>query len=218
MFTLHWLYLENEVWLDSNAGWLAVVNHSTKFGMVERFPYFADQEYPGKASVIFYKNGAALEVDEKGMPVLRSNHPEDTPYYMEAEINSPMKRLEPGASYALDTWWYPVRATKDLKVVTAAGTVERPLTARFHDDRLLLSGSFGVFFSGKLSAHVFDIHGAESSNVELQSVDPLQAVELNQTIRVSPGATRVVIHLRDEEGVDRGSLVEAEITPVRKDS
>jgi hypothetical protein len=218
MFTLHWLYLENEVWLDSDAGWLAVVDDSAKYGMIERFQYFADQEYPGKASVIFYKNGAALELDDQGIPVLRSNHPDEAPYYMEAEINSPMQRLEPGASYGFDTSWCPVRASKNLKAITSAGTVERPLIASIQADGLHLSGYFGVFLPGKLSAHVFDMHGAESVVVDLQSVDPLQSVELNRTISVPTGATRVAIHLSDEQGVDRGSLGEAEITTLRKDS
>lgn len=218
LFTLHWLYLENEVWLDSNAGWLGVVDDSTKYGMIERFRYFADQEYPGRASVIFYKNGAALELDDKGMPLLRSNHPGEDPYYMEAEINSPMKRLDPGCSYDFDTWWFPVRASKELKAVTPAGAVLHPLIASISADRLQLSGSFGVFFAGKLDAHIFDTHGTENNVVELESVDPLHAVELNQTIRVSPGATRVAIHLTDENGIDRGSLGEAEISTLRKDS
>ena len=218
MFQLHWLYLENEVWLDSDSGWLAVVDDSTKYGMIERFQYFVEQEYPGKASVIFYKNGAALELDENGVPALRSNHPEEAPYYMEAEINSPMRRLDPGASYALDTWWFPVRVGRGLTSVTRVGVVERALTASLQTDHLQLSGSFGVFFPGKLDAHVFDLHGVESNVVELENVDPLQAVELNQTISVLPGATRVAIHLRDEKGVDRGSLGEAEVTKLKKDS
>ena len=218
MFSLHWLYLENEVWLDSRAGWIAVVDDSAKYGIVERFQYFAGEEYPGKASVIFYKNGAALELDDTGMPALRSNHPDEAPYYMEAEINSPMRRLNPGASYALDTWWFPVRASKELKTVTLAGIVEHPLAASLSADRLRLSGTFGVFFVGKLNAHIFDLHGVESNVVEVENVDPLQPVELNKTISASPGATRVTIHLNDEQGIDRGSLGEAEIMIVRKDS
>ena len=216
IFTLHWLYLENEVWLDSDAGWLAVVDDSTRYGMIERFQYLAGEEYPGQASVIFYKNGAALELDDKGLPALRSNNPEEAPYYMEAEINTPMRHLDPGASYALDTWWFPVRTSKDLRAVTAGGVVDHPLVASLRADRLQLLGSFGVFFAGKLYGHVSDLHGAEINVVELQSVDPLNAVELNQTISVSPEATRVSIHLHDEQGLDHGSLVETEITKLRK--
>ena len=62
------------------------------------------------------------------------------------------------------------------------------------------------------------MQGAESNVIELESVDPVRAVELNQTIRVSPRATRVAIHLSDDQGVDRGSLSESEITKLGKDS
>jgi hypothetical protein len=75
-----------------------------------------------------------------------------------------------------------------------------------------------VFFAGKLNAHIFDMHGVESNVVEVRSVDPLQPVELNETIAVSPEATRVAIHLNDEKGNDRGILDEAVITKLGKDS
>jgi len=79
LFLLHWQYLENEVWLDSTAGWLAVADNSTRYAMIERFQYIPGADYPGKASVIFYKNGAALEIDDKGLPHLRSYTPEEAP-------------------------------------------------------------------------------------------------------------------------------------------
>ena len=215
-FTLHWLYLENEVWLDSNAGWIAVVDNSARYGMIERFQWAAGLEYPGKASVIFYKNGAALALDDKGAPILRSASPEEAPYYMEAEINSPMVHLEAGASYALDTEWFPVRLGKDLKAVTAAGVIERPLAAAMSADGVRLSGVFDVFFPGKLRVTVLDGQGAQN-DVEIESVDPLKTVELDRTIRVSSQATRVTIHLNDEHGIDLGSLGEAKITRLGKD-
>jgi hypothetical protein len=218
LFTLHWLYLENEVWLDSDAGWLAVVDDAAKYGMIERFQYVPNADYPGKASVIFYKNGAALELDENGMPALRSANWQDTPYYMEAEINSPMIGLDPGASYAMDTQWFPVRAGKELRAVTSAGLVGRPLTASLSSKGLYISGIFGVFFPGTLSAHVFDLRGVEIAVVELQAVDPLNAVELNQTMKVAEAADRVSIHLNDQQGVDRGSLGDAKITKVETTS
>jgi hypothetical protein len=75
-----------------------------------------------------------------------------------------------------------------------------------------------VFFPGHLRAHVFDQHGVERSVVELESVDPLEAVELKRTIKVSSEATRIVIHLHDERGVDLGSLGEANIAKPERDS
>jgi hypothetical protein len=218
LFTLHWLYLENEVWLDADAGWIAVVDDVARYGMVERFQYVSGAEYPGKATVIFYKNGAALELDENGMPKLRSANWQQAPYYMEAELNSPMIKLEPGASYATETRWFPVRAGKELRTVTPAGVVLRTLSASMTAEGVRVSGSFGVFFSGKLVAHVSDLRGLEIAAADLQPVDPQTSVELQQTIKAPTGAFRVSIHLEDEHGVDCGSLGETEIRRLTKGS
>ena len=58
----------------------------------------------------------------------------------------------------------------------------------------------------------------ESNLTELQYGDPLQAVELDQTIGVPPGAGRGSIHLNDQHGLNRGSLGEAKIAKAQKDS
>jgi hypothetical protein len=218
LFKLHWLYLENEVWLDSDAGWIAVVDNATKYAMIERFQYSPTAEYPGKASVIFYKNGAALELNKDGMPTLRSTNWQDAPYYMEAEINSPMIKLDPGVSYAMDTNWFPARAEGEPKSVTSAGVVCQPLVASLKPKGLQVSGVFAVFFPGTLRAHVLDPRGAEIAVVELQPVDPSSPVKLNQTISVAEPADRVSVHLNDQQGVDRGSLGEAKITKPEKTS
>jgi len=212
LFRLHWMYLQNEVWLDSAAGWIAVVDDSTKYAMIEQFGYERGLEYPGKASVIFYKNGAALQLDDSGMPILRSANPEQAPYYMEAELNSPMISLSPGSSYAMDTQWFPVRAGKDLKAVNAAGAMEQPLSVSMTPHGLHLSGEFGVFFPGKLTARVTDAGGSELGVVSLQSVDPLKEARLDQTFTVAANAYAISVHLVDESGIDRGTLGEAKIS------
>src|SRR5438132_5639248 len=113
--------------------------------MVERFPHFEGAEYPGKATVIFYKNGPALELDDKGIPYFTPANPEDPLHYMEAEVNSPMVRLEPGETYALDTHWFPTRMGKEFKTVMDAGVVGSSLTVSSTDSGILLTGIFGVF-------------------------------------------------------------------------
>jgi hypothetical protein len=211
LFKLHWAYLENEVWLDSTAGWLAVVDGDSQFAMVERFQYAKGAEYPGRASLIFYKNGAAMELNENGMPVLRSTDLGSAPYYMEAEINSPMITLQPGESYAMDTNWWPTRADNPLHDVTSAGVILSPLAVSPSGNSLTLSGSFGVFFPGKLRARYFDSSGAEQQTVDLQSVEPQTRVELQREISPPGRTARISIRLIDDQGVDRGSLGEATI-------
>ena len=112
LFCLHWLPLENEVWLDSNSGWLAVTDAAAGYGVIERFAYVQAGDYPGKATVIFYKNGSAVQIDDQGFPRLNSKSAENTPRYMEAELNSPIVPLAPGETYAMDTEWHPVRVPK----------------------------------------------------------------------------------------------------------
>jgi hypothetical protein len=217
LFKLHWSYLENEVWLDTTAGWLAVIDGASQFAMVERFPYHEGAEYPGKASTIFYKNGAALELNQTGMPVLRATHVESTPYYMEAEINSPMIELQPDETYALDTSWLPTRANGELRDITSAGVIMTPLFVTPSVNGLLLSGSFGVFFPGQLQAHLVDARDGEQQGVkiDIESVAPQTRVDLRREIRLQGQPVRVSIHLVDDQGVDRGSLGEVAIPAAR---
>ncbi len=212
LFTLHWLYLQSEVWVDSPYGWVAVVDDATHFAMVERFHFREGADYPGDATVIFYKNGPALELDDKGLPFITSSKPEDTLRYMEAELNSPMVRLDPGDTYAMDTEWFPTRMAGDFKTVTDAGVVGKYLTASFTANGIALSSLVGVYFPGKLEARLYDRRGVEAGVVRLQSVSPLDLVNLQQEIQASPATARVSIRLVDQRGYDRGSLGEAWVT------
>jgi hypothetical protein len=211
LFKLHWMYLENEVWLDSTAGWLAVVDGNSQFAMVERFQNVKGADYPGKATTIFYKNGAALELNDSGKPVLRFADVKSTPYYMEAEINSPMIELQPGDGYAMDTNWHPTRGDHQLRGVTSAGVILSPLVASASGNLLLISGTFGVFWPGKLTAQIIDAQGVERQTLEVQSVEPQTRAEVRHEVKLLQRSARVSIHLVDDQGVDRGSLGEAAI-------
>jgi hypothetical protein len=210
MFALRWLYLQSEVWIDSPAGWLAVVDGSSQFAIVERFHFDSTAEYPGKATVIFYKNGPAVELDEQGKAVIRRGS-DDAPFYLEAELNSPMIQLAPGESYMFNTEWFPTRIGSNFKTATDAGAVGRPLRLSLTGDGAKLSGTFGVFFTGWLVARPYDKQDRELAAVPLQPVDPTEIVNLNQEIKLQSSAEKVSVHLIDQHGVDRGSLGDAEV-------
>jgi hypothetical protein len=212
LFRLNWRYLENEVWLDSTAGWIALVDGATHYAMVEKTRYIEGANYPDKASVIFYKNGPTVQLNAQGMPYLTSKNLIETPYYMEAELNSPMAVLTPGETYTMDTYWFPSRMSPDLKTVTDAGLVGRPLVAKNSAGKLVLSGSFGVFFPGALKAYLYDKGGIETEEVSLQSVQPQNPVQLSQTITTTKSVARVSVHLIDSSGLDRGALGEVFVT------
>jgi len=211
LFTLHWSYLEGEVGIDSPAGWLAVVDGLSGYAMLERFRIDPRAEYPERASVIFYLSGPSLRLDSQGMPQMTSGKPPDTPYYMEAELNSPLVTLAPGESYGFDSEWFPTRLGRELVDATDAGVIGRRLGANQAVGGVHLSGSFGVFYSGQLVAHCYDSRGVHLGSSSLAAVSPLEPVALDQTVSAPADCARVSLHLVDERGSDRGTLGEVNV-------
>jgi hypothetical protein len=210
LFAVHYVHMAAELWLDSTEGWLAVVDGSSRYAMVERFQYEEKRTYPGKASVIFWTNGPELRLND-GIPSL-STDADAGPYYLEAEINSPMCKLRPGEACDFETEWFPTRSGDEFHGVTDAGILIRPLRANaLENGKIKLSGSFGVFFSGRLVARFYDAHGRSLGTRPVVDVSPAEPVSLDEEI-VPPGKPgRLSLHLEDEHGVDRGSLQEVRV-------
>ena len=213
LFRLHWKYIESEVWLDSDQGWIALVDGATRYAMIEKTRYFSGADYPSKASVIFYKNGPTVQMDAEGKPRISPGDLEKIPYYMEAELNSPMVTLGPGETSTFDTAWFPSRSTHKVSTVTDAGIVGTPLSVKVSAGKLELSGTFGVFFPGQLKALFYGDGGAQSGESILQVVRPQELVELHKSIDLTSKVKRVSIHVIDDKGTDRGALGEVSTVP-----
>jgi len=212
LFAVHYVHMAAELWLDSRNGWLAVVDGNTKYAMVERFRFQPNQPYPGKASVIFWTNGSGLQLRSDGEPVLSSEEG-NPPFYMEAELNSPLCRLRPGESCDFETEWFPTRAAgSDLREVSEAGILLTALQARLDAGKIKLTGSLGVFFPGRLVARLYDQHGASLGTVPVIDVNPTEPTLLQAEIPADPKTKRLSIHLIDVNGVDRGSLEEVPLS------
>jgi hypothetical protein len=210
LFNVHYVHMAAELWIDSPGGWLAVVDGSSKYAMVERFEYEPMKEYPGKASVIFWTNGPALNLSRDGIASMPPD-PDAGPYYLEAELNSRMCKLPAGESCTFETEWFPTRAGEEFHGVTDAGILIKPLHAMWESDKIRLSGSFGVFFAGHLVARFYDEHGSFIEAVPVSDVSPTEAVTLDNTFAPPGTPDRVSLHLLDENGLDRGSLNEVKI-------
>ena len=178
--------------------------------MVEKFRYQPAAEYPGKASVIFYKNGPSVEMNDRGRPEIRI-HPDDAPFYMETEINSPMAKLAPGETYAMDTNWFPARAGKEFTGVAEAGIVAEPLQAERTTTGVRILGSFGVFFPGKVVAEFLGANGSPLGSAPLGSADPVEMLRLNQEVQAPAGTVRVKVSLSGESGKNLGVLGETTV-------
>ena len=179
--------------------------------MVERFQFEESRYYPGKASIIFWTNGPELKLDADGRVSL-SGDEDGAPYYLEAEINSPLCRLRPGETCNFETEWFPTRAESEFHGVTDAGIIVRPLRAtRLENGKIGLSGAFGVFFAGRLVAHFYNEHGAELDSLPVTDVEPVELVSLETEIARPQKPARVSLHLEDWNGLDRGSLQEVQV-------
>lgn len=211
LFTVHYVHMAAELWLDSTDGWLAVVDGKSQYAMVERFQYDASKSYPGKASVIFWTNGPEVRVNAEGTPSL-SGDQDASPFYLEAELNSPMCRLRAGESCSFETQWYPTRSGKEFHGVTDAGIVIRPLQATaLQNGRIKLSASFGVFYTGHLVAHFYDEHGHGLGTSTIMDANPTDAVSVETEITPPGKPTRLALHLVDGSGLDCGALQEVQI-------
>jgi hypothetical protein len=214
LFSVHYSHVAAELWIDSTAGWVAVVDGSSHYAMVERFQYEEHKTYPGKASVIFWTNGTNLHFDSEGVATGNDEPNGMPPFYMEAEINSPMCRLRPGEACQLETDWFPTRADSEFHGVTDAGTIVRPLRAvRLANDKVKLSGSFGVFFPGKLVAHFYNERGSSIGAVTVTEVSPNTLVVLDTETTPQGKSARLSLHLEDQNGLDRGALGEVSSRP-----
>jgi hypothetical protein len=158
-----------------------------------------------------------MKINAEGRPELPSTTIEETPYYMEAEVNSPMAVLGPGETYAFDTQWFPTRTDSELTAMTEAGVIDHPLSVRRQGDGLKFSGSFGAFFPGQLKAFLYDHGGLERGETSLGPVQPQNPIVLNQTIPAAKNIARVSLHLIDTTGVDHGALGEVFVTMDHED-
>jgi hypothetical protein len=211
LFRLQWTYFGNEVWLDTAAGWLAIVDKESRYGMIESFKVTPGADYPGNTTVIFYKNGPSVRFDRKGMASITEASPVTVPYYMEAEINSPIVTLQPGETYAFDTQWHPLAIAAEPKEMHSSGVTTQRLRATIHGENLHLQGAFSVFAPGNLIALFFSNSGKQIGQADLQAVDPGQPVSLDLSLPVTQTIERVSVKLYGVDNQDYGILSTTQI-------
>jgi hypothetical protein len=88
----------------------------------------------------------------------------------------------------------------------------RPLRATaLQNGKIKFSGSFGVFFPGRLVARFYDEHGRSLGGVPVVDVTPTEPVVLEAEIAAQGKPARLSLHLEDEQGIDRGALQEVHV-------
>ncbi|MEM7028741.1 MAG: DUF4380 domain-containing protein [Chloroflexota bacterium] len=216
------VHFQNEVakvGLDNDAGWVATVDGETGYVFVQQFTYQPHQPYPDNASVEVWLHGkgefyAYDQLIDMG---------ENPPHLIESEILSPFADLEPGETY---TYQYDVLATNiggNFPVLdcTPVGLTAAPLTATVVDQRLQLTGRFGLFYKGQASLAYLNQGGLPIGAADvMQTVTPASPLLLEESnlaiIESVPAeATSVVLQLRDRRGKLIANLAQAQILFLR---
>jgi hypothetical protein len=194
-----------KVGVDSNGGWLAVVNGASDYCFVATFSWFANSPYPDNASVEFWLNGAG-EFVLNGVTLTNAANRTETPYLMEAEVLSPLVELQPQQEYHFQIDWFATRCPKPVLDVTSAGAVHQRLRVLKEQGQMRLEGVFGVFAPGTARATISDALGNALAREDLGPVSPTSVFRLAKPLSLPAAAARVSVSVIDADGQNRGWL------------
>ncbi len=203
--------------VDSNAGWLAVVNAQTGHVFVEQFQTYPERPYPDDASVEFYINGpGALDLAGEHLDI--TTDPESPAYFMESEVFGPFADLAPGESQTFQTRWCMARIPKGCGVydVNESGVVCQRPKVFMRDNRLAIAGAFGVFRRGRLLLTELSENGERLATTSLnRGVSPMEPLEFHGgeflTPVLNPATARAAIELQDLSGDAVAQLAELNV-------
>ncbi|MHC4113165.1 MAG: DUF4380 domain-containing protein [Planctomycetota bacterium] len=175
MMKVNYQYRVGKIGVDSHAGWVATVDGENGSAFIHRFTFESDKPYPDGSSVQFWLNGlGSIHAYNKNieMPTTVS----DNPYVFESEVLSPFAQLDPGESYTYKYEWLSTKIGGDYAIVdcTGAGVVCEPMGAIWKEEKLHLTGRFGVFAPGRLRLSLFGKKGEKLlSHVIGEKVSPI---------------------------------------------
>jgi len=202
---IHYTHRVGKVGLDSSAGWLATVNGRSNHCFVTTFRFLPGATYPDNASVEFWLNGAG-EFLVNGIPVGYSSDSQETPYFMESEVLSPLVELDPGEEYPYQVKWFVTRCPQPILDVTQVGAVSRKFSAITVGNEVRLEGIFGVFHSSRAEAHFRSADGKIIKISDLGPVSPLQVFRLSTQLSLPTETYRVSLLLVNRDGQRLGVL------------
>jgi len=183
-------FIKGKIGSDNNAGWIAYVDQVHNYAYVKRFRFFPEAEYPD--------GGCSSEVwCDYQLP------------YMEVEVLSPLKELAPGESYSFNVDWYAARCPGPIVDANEVGVVNEPLRVEASDNKVNVTGSFGVFYPGSASVIFKDAEGRVLDTSKPIPVDPQQVFVLNKRFNLPRNTSAIEIEIRDAEGKKLGLLAKA---------
>jgi len=189
----------HKVGLDSDGGWLAVVDGATKHAFLQTFRHEPHREYPDGASVEFWFNGPGPFVINRNI-IESPKDPAQSPAFLESEVLSPLVPLAPGESCSFGTEWYLTRVGTPILAPGGGGVAHRSFRAVRSGGRVKVEGGFGVFYAGEAELQLKDSGGFPVVRESLGRVTPLEPVSVSKELDAPPDVVRAVVRLKGDGG------------------
>jgi len=180
--TIDYKYLVGKVGLDSNFDWVGFCDRKEGKVFIAMFKYLPGDNYPDNNSVQIWSQGRGMIYSRNKISEYKSDKILNPPY-IEIELLSPLKEIHPGESqsfeYRMLTCSIP--AGESIKSVNKLGVIAAPLTAKIVNDKVSITGKFGVFSDGKIMLRFKDTSGNIIENrYSLQSweANPLKEIDI----------------------------------------
>jgi hypothetical protein len=172
---------------DCKAGWICYNDRKTGYAYVKTFTYQDGQTYPD--------SGASVQV----YTYAKYN-------MIEIEVLGPLITLAAGDSTKLVENWYAARSLGPVLDVNAAGLITKRLTAQQTADTATLTGTFGVFYPGKVKTQFCNATGGVVAIADSVAVLPTDSLRVNKKLGVPAGAVGIRLAAFDAAGTPIGTL------------
>ncbi len=174
---------------DCKAGWICFNDRATGYAYVKTFTYQEGKPYPD--------SGAAVQVytySDKNM--------------LEVEVLGPLVTLAAGDSTKFVENWYAARSLGPVLAVNSAGLITNKLKATqpAPADSMSVTGTFGVFYPGKVKSQFCNATGAVVATADSVAVAPTDSLRVNTKFAVPAGATSLRLAAFGANGNPTGTL------------
>lgn len=195
------------------AGWAATLDSRRQTVFAETFRLFPGLPYPDDAAVEFWINGHGT-CTIHGDRYDSSDDPGGCDPFVETEILSPMAELRPDEKYSFVIRWHCARIqAHEIARVNPCAALATRLKVTRQGEELHVTGSFGIFHTGRLELVSLLRSGKVRMVHPLGAVSPLEPCVVDATVPNARDLSRVSLRLRDPKGVLLGTVDQADISP-----
>lgn len=185
---VNYRYLVGKIGLDSNAGWMAFLDNKKGKVLVLSFETDADGLYPEDTTIQVWTQGRGIIYSRNRIAEFVNNKSLNPPY-LEMEILSPIKKIEPGCSIhfnykMLCTTISP--ACESIFSANEVAVIACPLSYEMIGENTVVRAKYGVFIEGRVQV-LLRINSGDNKHEDIvlfeRDVSPFAATDLSFSIK-----------------------------------